>query len=211
MRSFAAISALAGVAAASYYGGYGNTETQYSTTEVTITSCGPEVTNCPGSSTYPSTTPVYTQPTNTYPVSSSTPYTTPVYTHPTNTYPVSSTPYTTPYTTSPVYSSPIYSSPVYTPTYPASCPSAVTVTVTVPAGPSNTYPTGGSNTYPTTPATYTSSGYYPTGSSTGGYTPYPTNSYPSHPTYTSPPVNAGGKVQAGVFVAAAGAIAAFFL
>jgi len=191
MRSFAAISALAGVAAASNYGGYGNTETQYSTTEVTITSCGPEVTNCPGSSTYPSTTPVYTQPTNTYPVSS--------------------TPYTTPYTTSPVYSSPIYSSPVYTPTYPASCPSAVTVTVTVPAGPSNTYPTGGSNTYPTTPATYTSSGYYPTGSSTGGYTPYPTNSYPSHPTYTSPPVNAGGKVQAGVFVAAAGAIAAFFL
>jgi len=187
MRSFAAVALFAGAALAT--GEY--TETAYSTQEVTITSCGPDVPDCPSSSTYsPTSQPTYAPP--------------PVYTSETPVYTPPPAPTSTPVYTSPVYSSPIASSPippVYTSPAGGSCPPAVTstYTVTVTAGPS-------------TPV-YTSPAPYPTGSSTA-YTPgvpSSTGGYPTYPSPSSPPINAGGKVQAGVLAAAAGAIAAFFL
>lgn len=215
---FAAVAVLAGVAAAN---------TVYQTDYVTITSCGPEVPNCPASSTV-----TYS---STYAVST----TSPAEEYPT--YPAETETASSPaaeYPTHPVETSstkPVQSYPVQTPSVPVEYPvqsvstKPVESASTKPVQSVPVYPTQGVSTSVVTYSTcvptvsYSTVTIYPTGSvpatypvgPTGGVPPvHPTGGYPTHsapPSYPTVPVAGAPKMAGSVLLAAAAGVAAVIL
>lgn len=200
---FATVALMAGVAAA---------KTVYQTDYVTITSCGPEVPNCPASSTV-----TYS---STYAVST----TSPVEAYPTK--PAGEYPVYPPVATSSTKPGQEY--PVHTPSVPAEEYPVVSTSATKPGQDTPVYPTAGVSTsvvtystcvptvsystvtvYPSKPATY------PVGPTGGNPTaPHPTGGYPTHsapPSYPTVPVAGAPKTAGSVILAAAAGVVAVLL
>jgi len=235
----AMVGAVVASPAAGYgYGGYPAESVVYSTSLVTVTRCGPEVTNCPAKG--------YSTPAPYYPASTSTPapyvpYTSeaPVYSSPAPVY-SSPAPYysapaynssVVPYVTKTVYSYSYYTSAdvVYTSTvdyYTTVCPENETPVYTPVYTPSSTevYPVetssicSESSTVTIVVPSYTP---IPTPSGTG-YVPYPSSSavwgtasssgyYAPSATYPAEYTGAASHANAGLAVAGLGAFAALFL